>query len=170
MERASVAAIVEALNRAGARYLLVGGLAVAAHGVLRFTADVDLVLDPDPAASGRAIAALKRLGYRPRAPVAFEEFADSSARERWSREKGMTVFSVWSSEHPATEIDLFLEAPFDFDRCHASARKFEVEPGLEATFVGRSELIDMKRKAGRPHDIQDASDLERLAAEEGEIS
>lgn len=45
MQHASVVAIVEALNAAGVRYLIVGGLAVAAHGHVRFTADVDLVLD-----------------------------------------------------------------------------------------------------------------------------
>ena len=53
MERRSVEAIVEGLNRAQVRYLIVGGLAVVAHGFVRFTADIDLVLDPDPAATAR---------------------------------------------------------------------------------------------------------------------
>jgi hypothetical protein len=48
MERRSVETIMEALNHAGVRYLVVGGLAVVAHGVVRFTADIDLVLDPEP--------------------------------------------------------------------------------------------------------------------------
>src|SRR5262249_23635116 len=80
MERRSVEAIFGALNGCGARYLVVGGLAVVAHGYVRLTADIDLVLDPDPGALKRAIAALESLGYRPRAPVEFAEFADAAKR------------------------------------------------------------------------------------------
>ena len=45
MERGSVEAIIAALNAANVRYLVVGGLAVVAHGHVRFTADLDLVLE-----------------------------------------------------------------------------------------------------------------------------
>ena len=44
MEVLSVEAIVRALNTAKAKYLVVGGLAVNAHGFVRLTRDVDLVL------------------------------------------------------------------------------------------------------------------------------
>jgi hypothetical protein len=47
MQRRSIEAIVQALDAANVRYLIAGGLAVVAHGHLRFTADVDLVLDPE---------------------------------------------------------------------------------------------------------------------------
>jgi hypothetical protein len=36
------------LNEAGARYLLVGGFAVLAHGAARFTKDIDLLVDDLP--------------------------------------------------------------------------------------------------------------------------
>ena len=45
MKLADVEAILRALNDADVRYLIVGGLAVVAHGYVRYTADVDLVLD-----------------------------------------------------------------------------------------------------------------------------
>ena len=41
MKLESVSAIVEALNAAKVRYLVAGGLAVVAHGYLRFTNDLD---------------------------------------------------------------------------------------------------------------------------------
>jgi len=44
MEVRSVEAIVRALNTAEVEYLIVGGLAVNAHGFVRLTRDVDLVL------------------------------------------------------------------------------------------------------------------------------
>lgn len=162
MERRSVEAIFGALNGCGARYLVVGGLAVVAHGYVRLTADIDLVLDPDPAALRRAIAALEALGYRPRAPVAFAEFADPAKRGLWAREKGLTVFSVFSPGHRATEIDLFLEAPFDFERAYARAARFHVADGVQGTFVGLEDLIAMKRAAARPQDLEDVASLRSL--------
>lgn len=45
MKLASVARILQALNRSGARALVVGGLAVNAHGYLRFTKDADLAVE-----------------------------------------------------------------------------------------------------------------------------
>jgi hypothetical protein len=168
VERRSVEAIVGALNAARARYLVVGGLAVVAYGFLRLTADIDLVLDPEPGALRRAIDALSGLGYRPRAPVAFAEFADPGKRRAWAREKGLTVFSAFSPEHQATEVDLFVEPPFDFERAYAGAARFEVAPGIEATFVGLDDLIEMKRRAGRPQDLQDVSNLESHGAVDDE--
>lgn len=44
MRLMSFEAIADALEKAGVRYLVAGGLAVNAHGYLRFTKDVDLVI------------------------------------------------------------------------------------------------------------------------------
>jgi len=167
MERRSVEAVVQALNQARVRYLIVGGLAVAAHGILRFTVDLDLVVELTEDNVRRAIEALTPLGYRPRAPVPFEEFAHVSARQAWIRDKGLTVFSLQSPDHAVTEIDLFVESPFDFDQAFASAMRAEVAPGVEGSFVGFSDLIEMKRRAGRPQDLRDIEDLERLGPKRG---
>jgi hypothetical protein len=43
-EPADVVRICRSLNDAGARYLLIGGFAVIAHGAGRFTKDIDLLL------------------------------------------------------------------------------------------------------------------------------
>lgn len=165
MERRSIETILETLTAAGVRHLVAGGLAVVAHGVVRFTADLDLILDPEPGALARAIAALRSLDYGPRAPVAFEAFADPAERRRWREEKDLTVFTVTSPQHAATEIDLFLECPLDFERAHAEALRLELRPGLTATFVSRADLLELKRRAGRPRDLQDVEALQALAAE-----
>ena len=159
MNHRSIETIVCALNGAGVRYLIVGGLAVVAHGFVRFTADLDLVLDPGPDAMNRAIAALSELGYRPRAPVDFRDFADPAMRSAWKNEQGLTVFSASSSAHQATEVDLFLEPPFDFEQAHARAARFELTRDVVATFVSVPDLIEMKRAAGRPQDLQDIEGL-----------
>jgi hypothetical protein len=169
MERRSIEAITGALNGAGVRYLVVGGLAVVAHGFVRFTADLDLVLEPDPQAMLRAVEALSTLGYRPRAPVDFRQFADPGMRAAWRSEKGLTVFSTSSPRHPATEIDLFLEAPFDFEAAYRRAARRELSPGTTATFVSLADLLDMKRAAGRPQDLQDVERLSALDADQDKL-
>ena len=42
MERRSIEVIIRALNEAHVRYLIAGGLAVVAHGYVRFTADAGM--------------------------------------------------------------------------------------------------------------------------------
>ena len=71
----------------------------------------------------------------------------------------MTVFSLYSPQHAATEIDLFVEAPLDFPRAYACAVRLEVARDVPATFVGLDDLIALKERAGRPQDLQD---IERL--------
>lgn len=162
MNRSTVEAIIAALNEADVRYLVVGGLAVVAHGHVRFTADVDLMVDFDEANLGRALAVFKDLGYHPRAPVQLEEFADEEKRSAWIRDKGLTVFSMYSDLHPATEVDLFVKDPLGFDEAYGRAVTMEVASGIEATIVSLEDLLRLKRAAGRPEDHSDIEVLEQL--------
>jgi predicted nucleotidyltransferase len=162
MKKTSVEAIIQSLNQRQVQYLVVGGLAVVAHGYVRFTADVDLVLSVDRENLVRAVAALTVLDYRPRAPVKFEEFVDPANRRKWASEKGMTVFSLFSPRHPATEIDLFLEPPVDFPSAYARALRQEISTGIEAVFCSLEDLIGMKTAAGRARDLDDISHLRQL--------
>ena len=72
--------LFRALNASGTRYVVVGGVAVVLHGHARLTADVDLILDLERNAAGRAMEALAALGLRPRVPVNLEDFADERIR------------------------------------------------------------------------------------------
>jgi len=164
----SVQAIIQALNGAGVRYLVVGGLAVVAHGHVRFTADVDLVLDLDEKNLRRALAAFENLGYRPHAPVPFEDFADAEIREGWIGDKGLTVLSLFSDRHPFTEVDLFVADPLGFDEAYQQRATLAISPGVEAAFVGIDDLILMKKAAGRPQDLSDLEQLEKLRGVESD--
>lgn len=150
--------IFKALADAQVRYLTVGGVAVVLHGSPRFTADLDLVIDLEPQNLKLALGALASLGYRPRAPVQLLDFADPDKREDWIANKGMTVFSLWSSRYPATEIDLFGQHPFPFDETFSRAVRADLGVAT-ALVVSRDDLIAMKASAGRPKDIEDVRTL-----------
>jgi hypothetical protein len=156
--------VLEALNQAHVRYLVVGGVAVVLHGYLRTTADLDLVLQLDRGNILRAMEALGSLGYRPRAPVSPESFADAEVRARWLREKQLTVFSLWSSVHPDLEVDLFVEEPFDFDEAYARALCVPLER-TTITLISLDDLLALKRRANRPLDHQDVAALESLRSQ-----
>jgi hypothetical protein len=153
--------VLEALNSAGVRYLVVGGIAVVLHGHLRTTADLDLVVQLERGNALKAIRALTDLGYRPRAPVSAETFADEEVRESWLRDKGLTVFSLWSSRAPTLEVDLFVTEPFDFSEVYARALDVPLER-TSARVVSLSDLIALKRQSGRPQDLEDISMLTAL--------
>lgn len=159
MKLESFAEIVRALNGANVRYLIAGGLAVNAHGYLRFTKDADVVLDLMPGNVLSALDALGSLGYRPALPVAVQQFADPVERERWVKEKGMQVFQLWSDRHPETPIDIFAQAPFGFDEEYAQALVKPLYGEIEVRFVSIPTLIRMKEAAGRE---QDRIDIENL--------
>ncbi|TAK53352.1 MAG: hypothetical protein EPO25_10995 [Gammaproteobacteria bacterium] len=159
MRLQSVEIILEALAAAAVRYLIAGGLAVNAHGYLRFTKDVDLVIELEPDNLRAALEALGRLGYRPAVPVPLAQFADPVRRESWVREKGMQVFQLWSDAHPETSVDLFVTMPFDFGQEYDRALVKPLREGLPVRFVSIPTLIRMKELAGRSQDLIDIEHL-----------
>ncbi len=161
MEVRSVEAIVAALNAAHVQYLIVGGLAVNAHGFVRLTRDVDIVLALDPANATRGLQALLAVGYRMAVPATPEDFADAQTREEWRQNKQMIVLKLWSDEHRRTPIDIFVYEPFDFAAERAAAPLLEVYAGVHAPVVTLPTLLEMKRTAGRPQDLIDIEELQR---------
>lgn len=161
MEVRSVEAIVRALNEAQVKYLIVGGLAVNAHGYVRLTVDVDIVIGLERANIVRGLRALESIDYHMAIPVTPEDFADPALRETWRKEKGMIVLKLWSDKHRRTPVDVFIYEPFDFAREYAAAVSAPVLGSLNAPVVSYDALVEMKREAGRPQDLADLADLER---------
>lgn len=162
MKTASVETVIKALNAASVRYVIAGGLAVVAHGYVRFTADIDLMVALDDANLAKAIGVFRQLSYAPRAPVPLDAVLDEQTRMAWIQQKGMMVFSLHSDAHPATEIDVFLDLPLDFEQAYARSALSELLPGVAARFCSLDDLIAMKMKAGRPRDFEDVRQLQRL--------
>lgn len=150
-----------ALNAADVRYVVVGGLAVVLHGHPRLTADMDLVLDLEPNAAKRAMQTFVQLGMKARVPVDPLAFADSRQRESWIAEKGMQVFSLFSSVNPMLSLDLFVRDTIPFEQLWTRAEMMDVG-GIPVRVASIDDLIVMKRTAGRPRDIADIEALEAL--------
>ena len=123
-----VSTILRALNDADVRYLIVGGLAVVAHGY----------------------------GYRPLVPVKATQFADETLRQQWRDEKGMIVFQLFNPHRESTRVDIFIREPFLFAEEFETA-KWHTWGELRAPVLRIEALIVMKEAAGRPQDVADAA-------------
>ncbi len=152
--------IFEALARDQARFVVVGGVAVVLHGFARLTADLDLALELEPAEARRALDALTRIGLRPRLPVEAHEFADPAIRSRWSREKGLRVFSLLDPANPMLLVDLFAENPIPFDDLWTRSELVRLDT-TDVRVASIADLIEPKRRAGSP---QERIDIEALEA------
>jgi hypothetical protein len=162
MQVRSVEAIVTALNEAQVRYLIVGGLAVNAHGYERLTRDVDLVIGLEHGNIIRGLRALQSIGYQMVVPVTPEQFADPAAREMWRRDKNMIVLQFWSDHHGRTPVDVFVYEPFDFALEYGRARWENITDKARAPIIGYEALVAMKLAAGRDRDLLDVQALRKL--------
>jgi hypothetical protein len=161
MSAARYEAIISALEAADVRYVIAGGFAVNLHGFLRFTKDLDLLVDLDPANAALAIQVLGACGLRPRVPVAASDFADPAKREDWFEHHNMVVFQVWHPEDPTCTVDLFIRNPIGFDGLWDRACRANLG-STPCRFAGIDDLIAMKTLAARPQDLRDIEELRRL--------
>jgi hypothetical protein len=145
--------ILTALNRAGIRYVLVGGVALIRHGVVRATRDLDAVLEPSEDNFERLRALIVEWGAtRPDgSPLVNEHVA-----------VGRTIHLAT----PHGDLDLLAEraSPLSFAELLARAEARRVD-GVEAPICSLADLVAFKRIAGRERDLVDLHDLEAAHGE-----
>ena len=137
-----------ALIRSGARFLVVGAHAMAAHGVPRATGDLDVWVQPDQQNAELVWAALLEFG----APVQALGV---------SKEDLVSPNMVIRMGVPPQRIDLLTSVTgLEFADAWSTRRVFVVDT-LEVPFLGRATLLQNKRAAGRAKDRVDVEILER---------
>lgn len=157
--------VFRSLQKQNIRYAVAGGVALVLHGVVRFTADLDLIVDLEQENLGRFVQAVTELGYRPRNPVKAGDLLDPAVREQWKREKDMTVFSFVDPSQPMTLIDVFIEEKIPFREVMQELVQMEAR-GIMIPVVSQRHLKRLKKAAGRPQDLADIEALEALESEE----
>jgi len=147
------------------RYAVAGGVALVLHGAVRFTADLDLIVELSAENLNNFMSAMNELGYKPRLPVKTEDFADPLTRESWIDEKGMKVFTFYHPEHQINQIDIFVKEPLKFDDIEKELVRIKARD-VTIPVVSLTHLKILKRIAGRPQDMADISALEELEKED----
>lgn len=98
-------------------------------------------------------------------PVTAEDFSDPDKRQEWIQYKGMKVLNFHSDQHKFTRLDIFVYEPFNFDDEYEKSLFGEIAAGLFVHFVSIPILIEMKKLANRPRDIDDIEHLQMIMEE-----
>lgn len=153
--------LFSAFSRHRVDYVVIGGLAVALHGVERATMDIDVVVAMTPGNLAALVAVARELGMSPVLPVGLDALGDVEQLARWHRERNMEVFALRAPGSGGVTLDVLLFPPVDFGGLHARAQVFQAA-GTPVVVAGVGDLIALKQAAGRPIDLSDVEHLKRL--------
>ncbi len=144
--------ILSAFTVENVEYLLVGAYALAAHGFVRATGDIDLWTRPSEENAERVIRALARFG----APLSEVSVADFT-------EPGI-VFQLGVAPR---RIDILTMIDgVSFEEAWQERKQIEVD-GLPVPVISRSHLAKNKESVGRPQDLVDLDWLRGQGEGEG---
>lgn len=160
------AALFDALARARVRFVVIGGFAVIAHGVVRTTEDLDICPDPAPDNLDRLARLLADLGAE---AIGADEFAAEELPYDPTRPEHLQAGGNFRvvTRHGALDIMQWVSG---VDEQHAYprlvrdaiVREFR---GADVAVASLESLRAMKRAAGRPQDLEDLRRLDLAHAE-----
>src|SRR5215469_7544381 len=137
--------LLSVLNAHRVKYLIVGGYAVSLHAEPRATKDLDILIGSSTENSKAVFAALKEFGA-PLEGLTPKDFTEPG--------------SFFRMGTPPVMVDLLSGIKgVDFDKAWQRRVEFDVDPGLNASFISREDLLASKLAAGRPQDLADAAAL-----------
>lgn len=144
--------LLAALRDRDVAFVVIGGLALAPHGYVRATKDLDIVPDPQPANRSRLAGALRTLD-------AHLDLGDVGADELGIApdEHGLALGGNWCLTTRFGRLDVMQDVAGlrSWEQLRAGA--IDVDGVL---YAGYDELISMKVAAGRDEDLRDVGALE----------
>lgn len=148
-------ALLRALTDAGARFVVIGGIALGVHGVVRGTKDLDIV--PDPAADN-----LARLAAILRALDARQIGVDADLLPNQpTHADGLAQGGSYQLETRLGQLDILQQS--DAVPAFAALDRDAIDvhyDGLRLRVCSLEHLRQMKRAAARPQDLRDLEDLD----------
>lgn len=139
--------LFDALNRAGAKYLLIGGLASILHGVPRTTIDIDLAVATPTKNLQVVITTLTGLGLR----------CDTEHVDDILAQGGITFRND-------REVDVLTSLPRGVEFGQLWSRRDKVSyHGVTIPVISRGDQVRLLRRVGRKKDLEDVDLLERAS-------
>lgn len=137
--------LFELFNAHKVEYVVVGGHALAHHGFIRATKDIDLYVRATANNANHIMAALNEFG-----------FGNIGLKSEDFQSPGQVI----QLGYPPVRIDLITSiAGVTWGQATSGISRGEYS-GEPVPFLGREELIASKKAAGRPQDLVDAKKLE----------
>ncbi len=150
---ASLAAIIDALDRAGIPHMLAGSFASSVHGVARSTADIDLVIDPGPGTVESLVAGLDAERF----------YVDHQAARRAAESRDQ--FNVIDT-HTGWKIDLIVRKARRFSATEFERRTAATVLGVPVFLASAEDTILAKLEwsngSGSERQVRDVVDIPRI--------
>lgn len=143
------------LKKFNVPYAIVGGYAVALHGAIRGTVDVDVAIKWSLENLKNVEMALHQLGLVSLLPVNAESVY--YFRDEYIQNRNMIAWNFYDPVNPAHQVDIVIT----YDLAKAKTKIIKTSLG-DIKILALHDLIKMKRKSGRPQDIEDIKALENL--------
>ena len=135
---------IESLNANNVRYLVVGGYAVALHGYVRYTKDLDVWIEPKIQDANNVLNALTAFGFG-----SLDITADDFLEEG----------NIIQLGYPPNRIDLMTSLKgLMFENCYPERVQVEIQ-GVLIDFIDIENLKTNKKATGRPQDLADLENL-----------
>ena len=147
--------IASVLDKYQIPYAIVGGYAVALHGAVRGTIDVDLITKWNLKNLIAIEKALNEIGLTSRLPITSEELFNF--RDEYIKNKNLVAWNFINTQNAAEQIDVIIT----FDLKNASIKKIKIQEQV-LNVISKKDLLRMKKKSGRDQDLIDIKALEKL--------
>lgn len=144
--------ITDSFAAAKLKYAIVGGYALALHGLVRATMDVDLVLHLKLADFELAEATLKKINLQSRLPIRAQDVI--KMRREYIENRNLLAWSFVDYKNPTRQVDILINK----DLRDLATMKISVA-GKKISVVTLNELLKMKQEAGRPQDLVDIKNI-----------
>ena len=151
----TITRLTEAFAHYRVPHALVGGYAVALHGAVRGTIDIDCIIEHTEANFEACEEALRSIGLVPRLPISAREVFQF--REEYITRRNLIAWSFYNPTNPIEVVDIIIThnlADFKVVSLRFGIHKVRV--------ISLRDLINMKRASGRPQDLEDVKMLEGL--------
>ncbi|MBI5361086.1 MAG: hypothetical protein HZA48_10955 [Planctomycetes bacterium] len=128
---------------------------------MRFTADLDLIVQLERKNISRFFSTVEGIGYIPKGPVTKEPFIDKKTRQEWIRPKSIKVFSFFHSKNCLKVIDIFIKKPFVFETIENDFTLIRIAD-FKIPVLSIKHLIKLKKNVNHTQDLIDIANLKAL--------
>ncbi len=146
--------VCRAFDDADVDYAIVGGQAVALHGVVRGTVDVEVALRWSSLMLERAEKALLGIGLMSQLPLTAADVFKH--RDDYVANRNLVAWSFHDPSAPMCQVDVIIT----YDLAGKRTQRIGLDADT-ARVLSVPDLIDMKRRSGRPQDLADVEALRK---------
>lgn len=147
--------ICTVLDKAKIPYAVIGGYAVALHGAVRGTVDVDIVINWTLRNLQNIEEVFKSMGLVSLLPI--DAISLYNFRDEYIRNRHLVEWSFYDPKNPVNQVDIVI----NYDLKHGNTKTIK-SPSGKIKILSLKDLIKMKKASGRPQDLEDVKALESL--------